>query len=244
MKIPSAAIEGTGYVPNFLSKEDHEYLLDFYDSHEFERYHSHKLSSTKFSNLDIVLKHTRIEEKLKEHFKNFDISKVCIYEARVAHNLHVDIGQDNPNRCGYDFVIPLKIEGDASQEELLNDQAIVCFNQYYPYGPFKFPPGTWNPETKKVEIERGKVHSNISKTHEQVRNEVWNFATGVYPDEVHKKYLSMYPREMLEGFTVESIRPWEIGSVIALQRTQIHSASRFHDKTTKKVGLQILCWQA
>ena len=42
-------------------------------------------------------------------------------------------------KCGYDFVIPLLVEGNGTEEELFSDQVMITFNQYYPYGPFKFP---------------------------------------------------------------------------------------------------------
>ena len=31
MRIPPPAVEGTGYVPDFLEKDEHEYLLDIYN---------------------------------------------------------------------------------------------------------------------------------------------------------------------------------------------------------------------
>ena len=241
LKIPPPAVEGTGYIPDFLESEEHEYLLNLYNDMTWGKVHSFKLSSTSLD-LDVVKKHTGIEDRLKKHFKNFEIAHVNMYQAKKQHNLHVDIGKSDPMKCGYDFVIPLLIEGNGTQEELLDDQFMICFNQYYPYGPFKFPPGSWHEETKTVRPEQTKTWSNTSKTHEEVKRDVWNWTEGVWPEEVYPKYMDMYPREMLEGFTVENIYPWRIGSCIALQRTQIHSASRFRKKVTKKVGLQVLCY--
>tara|TARA_B100000035_G_scaffold246092_1_gene214769 strand:- start:196 stop:930 length:735 start_codon:yes stop_codon:yes gene_type:complete len=241
MRIPPPAVEGTGYVPDFLEKDEHEYLLDIYNNMEWGKVHSFKLFSSRLD-IDVVKKYTGIEERLKKHFKNFEIVAVNMYQANKQHNLHVDIGSTEPDKCGYDFVIPLLIEGNGTQEELLEDQVMITFNQYYPYGPFKFPPGSWDEKTKTVRPELTKTFSNTSKTHEEVKTQVWNWTEGVWPEEVYPKYMDMYPREMLEGFTVENIYPWRIGSCIALQRTQIHSASRFRKKVTKKVGLQVLCY--
>ena len=72
MRIPPPAVEGTGYVPDFLEKDEHEYLLDIYNNMEWGKVHSFKLSSTSLD-LDVVKKHTNIEERLKKHFKNFEI---------------------------------------------------------------------------------------------------------------------------------------------------------------------------
>ncbi len=245
LKIPPPAVEGTGYVPDFLEPEEHKYLLDIYNNMEWGKIHSFKLSSKRLD-MDVVKKHTGIEERLRKHFKNFEIVAVNMYQANKQHNLHVDLGRfskdHDPMKCGYDFVIPLLIEGNGTQEELLSDQVMITFNQYYPYGPFKFVPGSWDEKTKTVRPELSKSFSNIPFSLERVKKEVWNWTEGVWPDEVWPKYMDMYPREMLEGFTVENIIPWRIGHCIALQRTQIHSASRFRKKVTKKVGLQILCY--
>ena len=91
MRIPPPAVEGTGYVPDFLEKDEHEYLLDIYNNMEWGKVHSFKLSSTSLD-LDVVKKHTNIEERLKKHFKNFEIAPVNMYQANKQHNLHVDIG--------------------------------------------------------------------------------------------------------------------------------------------------------
>ena len=34
LKIPPPAVEGTGYVPDFLEPEEHKYLLDIYNNME------------------------------------------------------------------------------------------------------------------------------------------------------------------------------------------------------------------
>ena len=61
-----------------------------------------------------------------------------MYQAKKQHNLHVDIGKNDPMKCGYDFVIPLLVEGNGTEEELLSDQVMITFNQYYPYAHSSF----------------------------------------------------------------------------------------------------------
>ena len=46
LKIPPPAVEGTGYIPDFLESEEHEYLLNLYNDMTWGKVHSFKLSST------------------------------------------------------------------------------------------------------------------------------------------------------------------------------------------------------
>ena len=64
LKIPPPAVEGTGYIPDFLESEEHEYLLNLYNDMTWGKVHSFKLSSTSLD-LDVVKKHTGIEDRLK-----------------------------------------------------------------------------------------------------------------------------------------------------------------------------------
>ena len=49
LKIPPPAVEGTGYIPDFLESEEHEYLLNLYNDMTWGKVHSFKLSSTNFT---------------------------------------------------------------------------------------------------------------------------------------------------------------------------------------------------
>ena len=49
-----------------------------------------------------------------------------------------------------------------------------------------------------------------------------------FDEEMHKKYFKHIPIENLHGLTLESIVPWEIGSVITFDRTQLHCAGFGH----------------
>ena len=51
---------------------------------------------------------------------------------------------------------------------------------------------------------------------------------------IHKKYLKHLPIENLHGLTIDSIVPWEVGSVITFDRTQIHCAGFGHKR---KMGI-------
>jgi hypothetical protein len=51
---------------------------------------------------------------------------------------------------------------------------------------------------------------------------------------IHKKYLKHLPIENLHGLTIDSIVPWEVGSVITFDRTQIHCAGVGHKR---KMGI-------
>ena len=57
---------------------------------------------------------------------------------------------------------------------------MITFNQYYPYVSFKFPLAVGTEETKTVRPEQTKTWSNTSKTHEEVKRDVWNWTEGVY----------------------------------------------------------------
>jgi hypothetical protein len=55
-----------------------------------------------------------------------------------------------------------------------------------------------------------------------------------FDKQTHQTYLNHIPIENLHGLTIESIVPWEIGSVMTFDRSQIHCAGYGH---TRKIGI-------
>lgn len=59
-------------------------------------------------------------------------------------------------------------------------------------------------------------------------------------DAVYEKYLTHIPKSTLQGFTVEKIVDWQLGSAIVFDRCQIHCATDFRKNgIVSKSGLSI-----
>jgi len=159
--------------------------------------------------------------RLREKFGNFKLRNAQIFDTTVPHILHNDDGKDLPNAYKA-FTIPLMVfEGN----EL--DAKLCMFDQYYYGGPAKFCNGE-------------KFESNTYNSIVTDYKDVDGLNDKGISTDLRKDLLSHLNEKWLEGLTLQAYFPWIIGSYIAFDALQIHSASNFTTKgIPRKIGLSI-----
>lgn len=158
---------------------------------------------------------------LRYNFGNFKVRNAQIFDTSVPHILHNDDGKDLPNSYKA-FTIPLKV---FDGNEL--DAKLCMFDQYYYGGPAKFCRG---------ENFESKTYNSIVTDYSNVEG----LNDKGIPNDLRKDLLSHLDNKWLEGLSLQSYFPWIIGSYIAFDALQIHSASDFTNKgISRKIGLSI-----
>lgn len=158
---------------------------------------------------------------LRYNFGNFKVRNAQIFDTSVPHILHNDDGKDLPNSYKA-FTIPLKV---FNGNEL--DAKLCMFDQYYYGGPAKFCRG---------ENFESKTYNSIVTDYDNVEG----INDKGIPNNLRKDLLSHLDNKWLEGLSLQSYFPWIIGSYIAFDALQIHSASDFTNKgISRKIGLSI-----
>ena len=205
---------------NFLDKDATNQILDYY----FDNRDKAEIKPTGPKCLYIKEGDGVIDDilvSLRQTFGNFKVRNAQIFDTTVPHILHNDDGKDYPNAYKA-FTIPLMVfEGN----EL--DAKLCMFDQYYYGGPAKFCNGekfesnTYNSIVTDYKDVDGLNDKGISK-------------------DLRKDLLSHLNEKWLEGLTLQAYFPWIIGSYIAFDALQIHSASNFTTKgIPRKIGLSI-----
>lgn len=158
---------------------------------------------------------------LRYTFGDFKVRNAQIFDTTVPHILHNDDGKDLPNAYKA-FTIPLMVfEGN----EL--DAKLCMFDQYYYNGPAKFCKG------EKFESN---TYNSIVTDYKDVDGLSNDGIPHIWRDEL----LSHLKDNWIEGLTLQAYFPWIIGSYIAFDALQIHSASNFTTKgISRKIGLSI-----
>lgn len=163
-----------------------------------------------------------ILEMLKIQFGNFNVRTAHYFDVSKPHILHIDDKFSYPKSYKA-FTIPLQIRGTED-----NKAKLVFFDQYYYDGPAKFLNGS---DVSNVPIYYNEYITEYDRV-------FYKGDAGISPE--HKKILSHLKDEWLEGLTVQRYFPWTIGSIIAFDSLQIHSASDFTScGITSKLGLSI-----
>lgn len=194
---------------------------------------------TKFSNTTeksfYLTFHGRLFEELCEwgshYFKNllqpgFIIESVRSYYTdnclALSSGLHIDTEKDLrlDNLLYKTIIIPYKINDNFDIDVWKNSKTIFM-NQYYDHNGCWYTPHLSRDEYWQLtnpELIENKIDSEFDKI--------------VWEDE-----LSHIPYETLNGFNVNKIIQWKPGSIIILDRTQLHTSNNYIKCGIKKRGL-------
>lgn len=199
-----------------LSKNKIDFLLDYYKT-------SDKIITKNTGPKALYVEEGEgviddILEFLRTKYGSFELRKCQYFDVNRPHVIHNDDHKTYPNVYRA-FTIPLWADGDYK------DIGLVMFDQFYYHGPAKFVNG---------EKQDGNVFYNeFVRSYENVE---------YLSDEpiTDKSQLTHLREHWLEGLSVHSILPWNIGDILSFECCRLHSSTDFLSKgIPSKIGLSI-----
>jgi len=212
-------------IENFLSKEELEQIILFYDqlpySNEYSSHHA-KRKLMHYHHEHMTFMKDIMEEKFKKYFPNHVISGATFTNWNQHVELHTDGWQPNEDKSsmlGHAVLIPLRIE------PLHEKTSTIIFDQYL--------------DGHSVTLKKWESDSkwNISEFVENSDPRILNKINDKFDKEFYTKYLKHIQYELLEGFSIDARHEWKIGNAIVWKRKHFHTSEEFNPKLSSKLHM-------
>jgi len=213
-------------VESFLSQYEVQYLINLFESRDFDRVKVYK--NTGPITLDIleVINDKVVQtilEKIKNEIGDFEVTAGLFFYTNYPHVIHNDDTFELPDSVYRAITLPLKLYGVGS------DYPKLCmFDQFYFHGPAKFFKGETHMDTffnkclyDYSDVD-GVAQSSIVDT---------SLFTHLKP-------------EWLDGLSIQSVLEWKPTNAMIFDSVRLHCASDFRKLGYEyKLGLSIFTKQ-
>lgn len=215
-------------IDNFLSDEEVKYLVTMFEDHKDNEVNFTERKVYKNTGpvtLDIRPRindpvMSKILTKIKSAIGPYEITAGFFFQTNYPHIIHNDDLFQLPDGIYRAITLPLKINRTTDSKEV---PKLCFFDQFYFYGPAKF--------------FKGGQDKNISTYYNQLIYDYTNIDGlldfNSISEETRQHLLSHLEPQWLEGLSLHSALPWNIGSALIFDSTRLHTASDF-----RKLGVE------
>jgi hypothetical protein len=215
-------------IENFLTNEEVEYLVTMFDSHNDNEVSSemHKVyKNTGPVVLDLRARITdpvisRILDKIKLAIGPYEITSGFFFQTDYPHVIHNDDLFQLPDGVYRAITLPLKLNRITESSQV---PKLCFFDQFYFHGPSKFFKGINRDDIPTYYNQKLYDYSNVDGVLDY--NAISN--------ETYKELFTHLAPQWLEGLSLHSALPWEIGSALIFDSTRLHASSDF-----RKIGIE------
>jgi hypothetical protein len=215
-------------IEDFLSSEEVEYLVGIFEAHSDNEADPHQRKV--YKNTGPVTLDLRpyindptisnILKKLQSNIGPYEITAAFFFRTNFPHIIHNDDLFQLPNGIYRGITLPLKFNRKTESSEI---PKLCFFDQFYFHGPSKFFKGS---EGKNIPTYYNQLLYDYSDV-----DGVLNY--NAISEETRQQLLSHLESQWLEGLSLHSVLPWNIGSALIFDSTRLHTASDF-----RKLGIE------
>ena len=215
-------------IKNFLTPEELESILDYYDLLEQSIEYSNDQAKRKlmhYNDPDNTFIKDIIDSKIKKMFPNSFVSASAFTNWNKNVELHTDAwqpGEDQNSILGYALLIPLRI--DPVEEKI----STIIFEQYCE-GP-----------TVTIKKFNNNEKWNIAKYIDPFSDKILNKKTNGIDESFYQNYLYHIERESLKCFSLANRYEWSLGGGIVWRRNLFHTSEAFNQKLKSKLHMIFL----
>jgi len=215
-------------IKNFLTAEELESILSYYDLLEQSVDYSNEQAKRKlmhYDDPDNTFMKDIIDPKIKQHFPNGFVSASAFTNWNKNVELHTDAWQpdeDQNSILGYALLVPLQI--NPVEEKT----STIIFDQYCE-GP-----------TVTVKKFDSNEKWNIAKYVDPSSDKILNKKSNGIDKEFYRNYLNHIDHESLKYFSVANRYEWVLGEAIVWGRDLFHTSEAFNQRLKNKLHMIFL----
>jgi hypothetical protein len=215
-------------IENFLSDEQVKYLVTMFEAHKDNEVNPTERKVYKNTGPITLDIRSRINDpvmsniltKIKSVIGHYEITAGFFFQTNYPHIIHNDDLFQLPDGIYRAITLPLKINRTVESTEI---PKLCFFDQFYFHGPSKF--------------FKGGQDRNIATYYNQLIYDYTNvdglLDYNAISEETRQQLLSHLEPQWLDGLSLHSALPWNIGSALIFDSTRLHAASDF-----RKIGVE------
>lgn len=215
-------------IDNFLSDEEVKYLVTIFEScvdNEADPNQRKVYKNTGPVTLDIrnrigdpVI--SKILTKIKSVIGPYEITAGFFFQTNRPHIIHNDDLFQLPKGIYRAITLPLKLNRAVESTQV---PKLCFFDQFYFHGPSKFFKGSENSGIPTYYNQQVYNYENVDGLLDH----------NTITEETRQAFFTHLEPQWLEGLSLHSMLPWDIGSALIFDSTRLHAASDF-----RKIGIE------